>query len=424
MQLGSVVYSSNPPMGSSGPFSGAINGVSQNPAGKVVLGNDAGGTLATLVSNREIPMAGFSILFSGSGNTAAGVVTIKEDALIAGNTPDLLVKHSDNTEAGRIRFLGNVGGDAGSIFMGRLAGDGDTIAGSSMYFGWRTGELCFPSLGSTAFGYEALRLVQGANNHAFGNQALHNITTGANNLGIGKNGVLNADVLSQGIYIGNFCGPAVWGGRACDNNTFVGFGSGEAAGAVAFTATQNCFFGSNVAQAAAGGYVNNNCIFGYNSFNTGTMGSNNNLFGANIVVGANISNSGAFGQGITISVSNVNAIGRTDQNTVIGQTSVTVDPGSRLVSGGSFGLPIFTSAVSTGMDGTSFTGIFTAGGLTVTVPAPNSGISGRVYCIVNQGAAGTLSQNYQTFAGAASAVIAANAALWIQSNGTLYYRIV
>ena len=333
MQLGSVVYNSTPPLGSAGPFSGAVNGVSQNPAGKVVLGNDAGGTLATLTSSREIPMAGFSILFSGVGQTATGVPTFKQDATILGNTPDLLFQQSDGQEAGRIRFISSVAGDAGDIMMGRLAGSTTTTVDSRMYFGWRAGELATnAALGSTAFGYETLRLVTGINNHAFGNQALHNITSGANDCAFGKNTALNADILSQCLFVGNFAGPAVWGGRACDNNVMIGHAAGNALASAAFTATGNTFIGSLVFQSSGGGYGNNNIMIGFNALNAGGSGAIGNdciFIGANTQVNG-ITNSGILGTGVFLFLNNVFIVGNPTQNVMIGISSPAADNGSRL----------------------------------------------------------------------------------------------
>jgi len=61
---------------SGGPFvaGSAVNGVSVDPvSGKIVLGNNVGAVLAVLLSNREIPMAGFNIAMSGAtGNLLIG----------------------------------------------------------------------------------------------------------------------------------------------------------------------------------------------------------------------------------------------------------------------------------------------------------------------------------------------------------------
>lgn len=57
------------------PAGAANNGLSVDPiTGKIVLGNDQPGVSATLLSNREIPLAGFNISFSNiGGNTFADV---------------------------------------------------------------------------------------------------------------------------------------------------------------------------------------------------------------------------------------------------------------------------------------------------------------------------------------------------------------
>lgn len=54
---------------SGSPFTpgSAYNGVSIDATGRVVLGNDLGGTTAQLISSREIPLNGSNIAFTGSG---------------------------------------------------------------------------------------------------------------------------------------------------------------------------------------------------------------------------------------------------------------------------------------------------------------------------------------------------------------------
>lgn len=54
----------------------AVNGTSVDPVtGKIVMGNDIGGVSAQLLSNREIPSAGFNITLSGTGNIGVGTNT-------------------------------------------------------------------------------------------------------------------------------------------------------------------------------------------------------------------------------------------------------------------------------------------------------------------------------------------------------------
>jgi hypothetical protein len=68
--------------GSGPPFSptSAVNGLSVNGAGQIVLGNDAGGISATLLNNREIPTAGFNTLFSGAGSVTIGTSVLNGTA--------------------------------------------------------------------------------------------------------------------------------------------------------------------------------------------------------------------------------------------------------------------------------------------------------------------------------------------------------
>lgn len=53
----------------------AINGLSVNAAGKIVLGNDVGQTSAALTNSREIPMGNNTIGFSGTGKIVIGAAT-------------------------------------------------------------------------------------------------------------------------------------------------------------------------------------------------------------------------------------------------------------------------------------------------------------------------------------------------------------
>lgn len=64
--------SQKPPQGGGGPpfpITAADNGLSVDllNGGKIVLGNDVGSFLAAFTKNREVPMAGFSLLLSGAG---------------------------------------------------------------------------------------------------------------------------------------------------------------------------------------------------------------------------------------------------------------------------------------------------------------------------------------------------------------------
>lgn len=62
------------PGGAPFPAGSANNGLSVDPGtGKIVLGNDVGGALAALLSNREIPMSGHKINFISNGGETMGI---------------------------------------------------------------------------------------------------------------------------------------------------------------------------------------------------------------------------------------------------------------------------------------------------------------------------------------------------------------
>jgi hypothetical protein len=86
------------------PFSptSAANGLSVDPVTKkIVLGNDTGGTLATLLSNREIPLLGFSLKMK-SGTAATNLTN-----LVFSDDPGFIVVEND--ELGSVAPLTTVG---------------------------------------------------------------------------------------------------------------------------------------------------------------------------------------------------------------------------------------------------------------------------------------------------------------------------
>jgi hypothetical protein len=386
------------------------------------LGNDAGGSLATLISNREIPLNNFSVTMTNIGKTGNSTFNLRDDPGRAINTGQLIFQFSNASEQGRITMNGNIAGDAGDIFMGRLAGNATTNVDSRMYFGWRSGELATnAATGSTAFGYETLRLVTGVRNNAFGSQALHNISSGSDNIGIGFNVLLFADVLSSNIAIGNFAGPQVWAGLASNNNIFIGTGAGLTSASTAFTATGNTIIGNTALQNGGGGFGNNNVVVGFAEILNNSIGSNNILLGAGGVASAAYSNTTILGHDITTGLSNVAIIGRPDQEIMLGTGTNT---GAKVSFPGTSAQQIRTSAVATTLTTADNTLVLTGGGIVITIPAAAAGNAGWVWYVVNQAAASTFSQNYTNFAGAAVNAIAANAAIVIQSNGANWIRIL
>jgi len=109
---GSVAYSQNPPAGGAVPpfpANSAENGLSVDPiTGRIVLGNDVGSVLATLLSDREIPMGGFQLRHTGM-DLGASIVTWEAAAglpLVAINEDQISGLHSNNNQF----LLSNLGG--------------------------------------------------------------------------------------------------------------------------------------------------------------------------------------------------------------------------------------------------------------------------------------------------------------------------
>jgi hypothetical protein len=428
---GSLTYQLTLALGANGAAI-ANNGLSLNTIGTTIqLGNDAGLTTAKLLNNREIPMNGFALNFSGVGATATGVPTFTQDPTRVVNTPDLLFNLSTGAghESARIVFNGNEGGDAGDIFIGRKAGAAFTNIDSRVIIGWRAGEVtgATTALGLTSVGYESGRLQTGASCTYLGSQAGHNMSSGAFSVMIGFNSGLFQDLGTNSTYVGYSTGAQVWAGRACDNNTIMGAAAGLASGAVAFTAARNTIIGSLALSSAGGGYGNDNTVVGALTVQTGGLGNANTLVGANIACTGGQANLTILGQGISCTISNVCIVGRADQHVIIGTTASPTDFGARLQVLGGLSLPMRTTAANTAFTlDVDHTIVLNAATLTITIPAAAAGNTGCIVAIVNDNAsaASTFSQNYVSFTGASVNTIPANAAIWLQSDGTNWKRII
>jgi hypothetical protein len=428
---GSVAYT-NPNVipGTTTPFAGGRNGVSIDGAGFAVLGNDVGATSATLISNREIPMAGFGILFSGIGNTATGILTTRDDAARALLTPQWQFLDSSSREIGKISFYSALPTLFGTIAIGRAAGAANNTATSnSTYIGFDAGNVHVGN-NTVAIGGKAMELVTAGNqNTAVGANALGAFTGGAlgdNNTAVGyQAGYVLGVAAARNSMFGRDAGGGMYLGSA--DNVCIGFQTGLFFTAIARAYSQNVLIGSATLRLATQDISTNNVVIGYGCLNV----SANGLTGGCTLIGAlitstvaTVGNSSVFGQGINIDISNVCVIGRGDQNIMIGKTNANAgsDLGSKLQVFGSAAYPINTTAVNLTLDATMYTVIVTAGAVTITLPAAASSTN-RIYVIVNQAAAGTIT-SYTGFAGAGVTVLAANAAIALQSNGAAWIRIL
>ncbi len=98
---GSIIYKGTRAAGPPFVAASAINGVSVKPiTGEIVLGNDVAGVLATLISNREIPMATFllRLLFPTANQSITFQNDVNTDAL------SFLITNAGKTRGINIQF--------------------------------------------------------------------------------------------------------------------------------------------------------------------------------------------------------------------------------------------------------------------------------------------------------------------------------
>lgn len=371
--IGNVVYEGFNQLGAGGAAI-ANNGLSVFGGTTIQLGGLLGAAgAAILLNNREIPFGNFSLTFSGMGVAAGSRINLRP-----GNTTTL---------EPQIMFQDNIGNDLMSI-----------RTGANSDFG-------------TYIGLNAGLVATGSANIFIGPNAGRSVTTGTVNIGIGSSTLRGSSA------------SAISGNRNC----VVG-GDGFNTGASAL-GNGNTGLGSNNMDSgnAVGDF--NICIGAFNNNSIGgAVGSFNIIIGNAIGVGNTLGNTTIIcpsGTGASqLNLSNVCMLGDNTQNVIIGASILTItDNGSRLQLNGSFSTPRRTTAVNTTLTAADFTLILTAGALVITLPTAAAGVN-RIYAVVNQAAASTFNLNYTNFAGAAVNAIAANATIWIQSDGTNWIRIV
>jgi hypothetical protein len=329
--------------GSTGTITGANNGLSVssvNPA-LIVLGqnnNQAGGP-ATLISNRQIPMAGFNVAFTGAGrlivNGAAnpagdaspGVVfqVGGGDTSLNNQVTGLTTVYSNLSSAEA--FFQMIGSNT-SILMMTVRG---TRAFTSFGVGAGGGTAINPSnspQSTSAFGFNALASMSGGlvsqNNSAFGTNALRSLTVAIGNNAFGLNCL---EQLSTG-----------------QENTAMGTGTAFNC----LTDNQNSLFGNSIMVTTGFAAVNSNgatgsgnTMVGYNAGGLlgGTYTAVTTTFNNTIIIGNSsgvntegtaLSNTTIIGNQIYTNVSNIVMLGKTTQNVLIGAANNTADNGNRL----------------------------------------------------------------------------------------------
>jgi hypothetical protein len=342
----------NPPIGrtsgSGVTFTGANNGVSISSItpGTVVLGQDVGqaGAPGQLISNREIPLNGFSLAISQIGS-AAGVA--------------LVLRTSTNTNTlPQIRFVNNTG-----ILSQSLRVD---VTNTSYYLGSTNSQT---ALGNFGLGGGALNSSTTGPNIAIGNSALTALVGGQFNVCIGISSGSVATSQNSLTAVGANAlatngGAAIGGSCAFGSSALQNLSTGNDCVAVGRGAGQNLSIANDVTIVGTTS-LSGNAVVGDFSIVVGAISINlNNAFGAsNIVIGSQVSNSTAvgasnifIGSNITIAgaaitntsiiyaggtgansiaLSNVFVLGNNTQNVLVGQNSAAfADNGNRLqVSG-------------------------------------------------------------------------------------------
>jgi len=118
---------------------------------------------------------------------------------------------------------------------------------------------------------------------------------------------------------------------------------------------------------------------------------------------------------------------RMDASNVITASNMAVaqatSPTSRLQVNGSFaaGAPVIKTGNYT-LTSADYTVIFNGTSLTATLPAANT-CSGRIYCIINYNATTLTVSTYKDLTNSDATTLGANAALWLQSDGSVYRKI-
>lgn len=311
---------------------GANNGVSLSGL-NVVLGNDVGGTLAQLISNREIPFNGFSLAFTAIGSAPAVNIIIRSDAARLVTTPQIVFQNSAGAENARIIVNTNLVSNDGDTYFGYLSGSSVTSGAvrDNTAFGYRTLSLVTTADACNAFGAFALgKNTTGRQANAFGLNALANQTTAQGNTAIGHGAGFQITTGGNNVWVGTSTNAPY---TSSTNNVNIGAAAGLSTGSGAFTCNGTIIIGA-LAHQTNSSYGDNNVIVGYNINNSGKpITTGNVLLGANITTTAGalpISNLTVIGQGIACNIPNVAVLGRADQNIILGTTVSPADNGNRL----------------------------------------------------------------------------------------------
>lgn len=399
----------------------------------VSLGQNIGapGAPATLLRSREIPMNGFNIDLSGStGNFIIGSLIdngprlqVNGVSAIYGTTsgtqqiirlpvsqsysnPYFQVQNSSGVSIYESRIV-----DSTNIYLGVNVGASTTtgtgnIAIGGVEFGVTTFGHVTTGHGNIALGARALAaLTTGLENTAIADAALTSNVSGNHNTAIGQAALAFNTANSDNVAIGenaghgtaaNFDRTVLIGSFSFNNATAgsdnVVVGDRGISATASSQGNQNIAIGSSVGLASTFG--SGNIVLGYMAHSGNNIGNNNITLGSNISFGSALSNTTLLGTSMSSSVANIAGIGRSDQNVILGITTITADNGARLQVSGNQSVGVVVSSAGTlALDATG--GAYVFGGTTTTWTLPAiSGHTGWTYFIKNKGSGNiTLNSN-------------------------------
>lgn len=331
-------------------------------AGVVQFGQVVAGSGGTLIRSTEVPQAGFDIFYSGIGNTIIGRVTsegskvqiqgstglnqsllsLKLSATYTNATPIIVTRNSADLVIFEAR--NPFSGGFTSTFLGKNSG---TVCTTNTNVG--IGEDCLALVttgtSNTAIGFRTLAtLTTGTSNIAVGHVSQNAMLTGARNITMGRTSLLRATTANSNIVLGDSAmqecltgnenvaiGYKASGAMQGDNNIAIGghamFYQSSTAG-LTRPSTLNIAIGYNASFTVQLG--TNNVVLGSNANLTGILGDSNILIGAGTDSTASITNTTLIGTSITTALSNIVALGRSDQNILLGNTTPATDNGAKL----------------------------------------------------------------------------------------------
>lgn len=328
------------------------------------------GNPAVLTVNREIPLGGKNVFFSGTGNLVIGANSTTDTtsrlqvngpvAIYAAGagTQQILKLNSAQTLATPFYEVFDSNGNLiyavntltnGNLFLGANVGINNTTGNENVAIGvtgfGNVGCFTANTTGSqcVAIGGRALPVnTTGNQNIAVGDATLFSNTTGSRNLAFGQATLAftttNNDNIAFGVNAGHkstanydrcfLVGTSAYSNAVGGSDAII-IGNTAVGNVSATHGTGNIVLGNSAcANSTLGNY---NIIMGYFAHSSSTtLGDNNISLGNNSSFGASVANTTLIGYAMSTSASNICAIGRADQNVIIGQTTGITDGGAKL----------------------------------------------------------------------------------------------